>query len=116
MYAFDPREVRAIPNGARVRCVGAPFSFFLLDVGTFWNIRYISPEHFALKLPTGSPNLLLTWHSSKIDKCVSITERTLEEEASGKVLVLCDHMTCVSLYEGQILVVARCLALYPYRI
>ena len=25
-----------------------------LDVGAFWNIRYISPEHFALKLPTGS--------------------------------------------------------------
>ena len=36
VYAVDPGEVGAIPNGARVRCVGAPFSFFRYVTITEW--------------------------------------------------------------------------------
>ena len=37
VYAFDPGEVGAIPNGARVRCIGAPFSFYrYVTIAEWW--------------------------------------------------------------------------------
>ena len=37
------------------------------------------------------------WHSTKIDKCVSIIQETLEDVNSGKILVFCEYMTCLDI-------------------
>ena len=36
-----------------------------------------------------------SWHSTKIDKCISIIEQSLRDEDSGKILVFCEYMTCL---------------------
>ena len=37
VYAVDPGEVGAIPNGARVRCIGVPFSFHrYVTISEWW--------------------------------------------------------------------------------
>ena len=38
-----------------------------------------------------------TWHSTKIDRCVSIIEGRLKDVSSGKMLVFCQYMTCLDI-------------------
>ena len=38
-----------------------------------------------------------TWHSTKIDACVSIIKESIEDKDSGNILVFCDYMTCLDI-------------------
>ena len=56
-----------------------------------------TPDTTREKIKDHIRGLEHTWHSTKIDRCVSIIEERLKDVNSGKILVFCQCMTCLDI-------------------